>query len=133
MTRKSRTSDEVAVNARIKDAEVLRRRIVGQSFREIAAELGISLSGCHDSYKRAMAATVAPVQEAADEMRQIMREQLDRDLAAIEDRRMQGEPEAIRTHLLILKSKRELEGLDAPTKFTSDQRVEVHITGGEGV
>lgn len=115
------------VIARTKEAEVLRRRIAGQSFRVIAAELGYSVSGAYDAFKRAMAATVAPVQEAADELRQLMRERLSNDLDAIETRRADGDPDAIRVHLQIVKAIRELEGLDAPTQITGDLTVNYRL------
>lgn len=117
------------VAARVKEAEVLRRRIAGQSYRVIAAELGLSVGGAYEAFKRAMAATVLPVQEAADELRTLIRERLNADLDAIEDRRAQGDPEAIRTHLAIIKAQRELEGLDAATQIVGDVTVRYEVVG----
>lgn len=117
------------VIARTKEAEVLRRRIAGQTFRVIAAELDYSVAGAYDAFKRAMAATVLPVQEAADELRVLIRERLNADLDAIEDRRAAGDPDAIRTHLAIIKAQRELEGLDAATQIVGDVTVRYEVVG----
>lgn len=122
-------STEQIVTARLKEAEVLRRRIAGQSFRVIAAELSLSVGGAYEAFKRAMTATVLPVQEAADELRTLIRERLNADLDAIEDRRAQGDPEAIRTHLAIIKAQRELEGLDAATQIVGDVTVRYEVVG----
>lgn len=120
---------EQSLLVRLKEAEVLRRRIAGQSFRVIAAELDYSVGGAYEAFKRAMAATVVPVQEAADELRQLMRERLSNDLDAIELKRADGDPEAIRVHLQIVKAIRELEGLDAPTQVEGNVMVRYEIVG----
>lgn len=128
MSARKPRSDAQIVIQRAKEAEVLRRRIVGESYRVIAAEVGYeSVSGAHDAFKRAMAATITPVQEAADELRMMMRERLDADLKAIESRREQGDPDAIRVHLAIVKAQRELEGLDAPTQVVGDMTVNYRL------
>jgi len=126
-------SDAQLVIQRAKEAEVLRRRIVGQPYRQIAAEVGYeSVSGAFDAFKRAMAATIDPVREAAEEYRTLMQERLEGDLAALAEKRALGDAEAIRVGLAVEKSLRELKGLDAPTQITGDMTVNYRlVTDGQ--
>lgn len=108
------------VQARVREAEILRRRIASQPFRFIAAELGMSVGGVHEAFRRAMAETVDAVRDTADEYRAVMQERLEADLFALSFARAEGDPEAIRTGLAVEKALRELKGLDAPTQITGD-------------
>lgn len=126
-------SDAQAALALEREAEVMRRRINGQPFRDIAEDLEMSASGAYEAFKRAKQRLVDDVALAADEHRTVWRERFERAIAALASRIDAGDAEAIRALAIISDRATRLDGLDAPTKFTSDSRVEVVITGAEGV
>lgn len=112
---------------------IIDARIRGRTYREIADELSMSVSGVCDAFHRVMERTKEETREAELHRRDIVLEQLDADYAALSNAAANGDAEAQRVRLANRLAVRQLLGLDAPTKFTSDSRVEVVITGGESV
>lgn len=97
-----------------KNAEILRLRIKGLTFQQIADEVGFrSASGVYQRYKATLKATI---QEPADELRRLERERLDSLLAAIWPLAMAGKGYAVEKALMIMDRKARMLGLDAPTR-----------------
>lgn len=54
--RRGRRSPAKALLARQREDEIVKRRLRGQSFTAIADAMGMSISACHESFWRALAA-----------------------------------------------------------------------------
>lgn len=136
MTAKKPHSEAQETLSLQREKEVMERRIRHEQFRDIAESMGISLGGAHKAFQRAKARLLDDVVLAADEWRTVMLEGYERDLLAINEAVAAGRlalDVAVARRNQIRDGMRELLGLDAPTRFTSDSKVEVVITGGEGV
>lgn len=106
----------------IETRDALEMRASGMSYRKIAAALGEPLQTVYDRVRREIANIP---KEAADDLRSIEQERLDRSLDRLEEAARAGDVRAIAEQRLIGESRRRLFGLDAPTK--SDARVTVEI------
>lgn len=109
-------SKEVArlIDARQREAEVLKLRRDGLSFDEIARRLGYSdSSGAYRAFKRVMDRTI---QEPADELRRVELARLDYYLKCLQPAIAKGRGYAIEKAIMIQDRRARLLGLDAPTK-----------------
>lgn len=94
------------------ETEVLKRRLVGHAFRDIAEDLGVSVGYAHERYKRALD---RHVQAPAHELRQVEAERLDIALT----RAMQ----------IVTQSPNELRAVEAIDKVARLAEVRARILG----
>lgn len=132
-TRTSSTRTERTVVTAEKDAKAAHLRAMGKPYRAIAAELGMSVSGCYIAVQRAIAAV--PV-EAVNELRAIECQRIDAVIARLWDVVEASHPyvsngkvfydledagpviSALSQILRAGAEKRKLLGLDAPARQT---------------
>ena len=95
------------------DAEALRLRSEGLTYREIAQRLGINSSTAYRRVENALRAIPA---DGVEEMRQLEGERLDKLHAALWERALEGDLSAIDRLLTISARRAKLYGLDAPTR-----------------
>jgi transcriptional regulator with XRE-family HTH domain len=95
------------------DAEALRLRSEGLTYREIAQRLGINSSTAYRRVENALRAIPA---HGVEEMRQLEGERLDKLHAALWERALEGDLSAIDRLLTISARRSKLYGLDAPTR-----------------
>jgi hypothetical protein len=102
--------------------EVFRLRMAGASFREIAAEVGVSTTYAFKLYRDELDARAAEAGELADRERIILSERLEAVILAhwgnLHD------PQSAKVVLAALDRKAKLFGLDAPTKVEHSGSVE---------
>lgn len=117
-------NDEIKRVERRAQAIELRRQ--GKSYREIAAELGINVATAFSDVKAYFAEVVSLSKESIMEVRELELARLDRYLVALErhidgDRICMGcgrpDVRAIEAAVKVGKSRREILGVDAPTKI----------------
>lgn len=110
------------IDAREREAQVLRLRRDGLTFEVIAKRLGFSSSsGAYQAFKRAMDRTV---QQPADEIRKLELERLDYLWEVLQPALAKGRGYAVEKAIMIMDRRARLLGLDAPTKHqltVSDQ------------
>jgi hypothetical protein len=110
------------LDAREREAEVLKLRRDGLTYDVIARRLGYSSpSGAHQAFQRAMARIT---QEPAEEVRRLELERLDYLWECLAPAIAKGRGYAIEKALMIQDRRARLLGLDAPTKHqvqVSDQ------------
>jgi predicted DNA-binding protein (UPF0251 family) len=97
----------------LNDAEALRLRSQGLTYRQIASRLGVNES---TAYRRVQRALEAIPFEEVSEYRQLEQVRLDALQQAIWDKAMSGDLRAIDRVLAILQRRAKLLGLDAPTR-----------------
>ena len=103
------------VKAKERQAEALRLRSQGSSYREIAARLGYAgPSGAHKSVTSALKAVRA---EGVNELRTLHSLRLSELVACLWPRVIKGDPGAARTVIGALQREAALYGLDAPTRY----------------
>jgi hypothetical protein len=112
--------------ARIKDRQALELRTAGATYQQIAAKMGISLSGAGLCVSRAMDALRLEVSEQAEAVRQMELDRLDAMLLGLWEKARRGDPAAIDRVLRIQERRSKYLGLDAPTK--SETSATVHST-----
>ena len=95
------------------DAEALRLRSEGLTYREIAQRLGINSSTAYRRVENALRAIPA---DGVEGLRQLEGERLDRLHAALWERALEGDLPAIDRLLTISARRSKLYGLDAPTR-----------------
>lgn len=84
----------------------------------IAAQIGYATrSSAYRAVSRALQRIRAHTDQTAEQLRQLEDARYDRMLRAIDDKVQQGDPGAIDRALRISKARRELWGLDAPTRI----------------
>ncbi len=109
------TAEEDKIEAR--QADVIRLRVAGFNFREIAAELRVSVSTAHADYVEAMKKIRETTRESAEEVRSVELDRLDRMIRALETKAFgDGDTRAIDTLLKVSERRAKLLGLDAPEK-----------------
>lgn len=91
-------------------------RITGKSYREIAAELGCSVSKAYDDVSAALAKLEAESAEKAAEVRRIELDRIDVMLKGIWPEAEAGDARKIETALKLMERRAKLLGIDAPTK-----------------
>jgi DNA-binding CsgD family transcriptional regulator len=115
------TADEDAIEARQERA--IRLRVQGFNYREIAAELGISVGTAYNDCSAAMKRIREQTRESAEEVRSVELDRLDRMIRALEVKAFgDGDTRAIDTLLKVSERRAKLLGLDAP---------ELHVNVGE--
>ena len=110
-------ADRNAANRAADVARALKLRLDGAQFREIAEEMGRSVSTVHGWVTEAMAEMVA---EPAAEVRRVELARLDRWQRKLEDRLDDADEDAckvIQTALRVQERRAKYLGLDEPTKF----------------
>jgi hypothetical protein len=116
---KSVTSEEVDLDLKKRDARVFELRIQGNTFDQIASEVGFSgPSGAWQAYQRVKESHIF---ESVDEARQLELMRLDEMQFAIWDRAINGELPALQCVLKIMDRRAKLLGLDKPEKIELNQ------------
>jgi hypothetical protein len=107
-----------ALTAQVKEEQALDLRLAGHTFDVIAAQIGYATrSSAYRAVSRALQRIRAHTDQTAEQLRQLEDARYDRMLRAIDDKVQQGDPGAIDRALRISKARRELWGLDAPTRI----------------
>jgi hypothetical protein len=107
-----------ALTAQVKEEQALDLRLAGHTFDVIAAQVGYaSRSSAYRAVERAFQRIRAHTDQTAEQLRQLEDARYDRMLRAIDDKVQQGDPGAIDRALRISKARRDLWGLDAPTRI----------------
>lgn len=109
---------KVNVKAKERQAEALRLRSQGCSYREIAARLGYA--GPSGAYKSVTSALKAVQAEGVAELRTLHSLRLSELVACLWPRVIKGDPTAARAVLGALQREASLYGLDAPTRYEID-------------
>jgi AcrR family transcriptional regulator len=117
MTTNSRGGFVKTAEDALKDAEALKLRSEGLTYREVAERLGINTSTAYRRVENALRAIPA---DGVDEMRQLEGERLDKLHAALWDRALEGDLQAIDRLLTISNRRAKLFGLDAPTRQVNE-------------
>lgn len=105
-------------------AEALKLRRRGTTYRQIAAQLGVSAQQAHRDVTQALRDIVPS--DVAEDVRHMEADRLDGMLEAIWPRVEQGEPRAIEVALQLMARRAALLGLDAP------KRTEAEVTVHDG-
>ena len=124
MTQNSRGGYVKTLENAENDAEALRLRSLGHSFREIAEMLNINTS---TAYRRVQNALVAVPYELVDELRTLEGLRLDELHAAIWENAINGDLRSVDRVLAIMKRRAKLYGLDVPRKLIEDNPLS-HMT-----
>ena len=127
MTQNSRGGYVKTLENAENDAEALRLRSLGHSFREIAEMLNINTS---TAYSRVQNALVAVPYELVDELRTLEGLRLDELHAAIWENAINGDLRSVDRVLAIMKRRAKLYGLDVPRKLIEDNPLS-HMTAEE--
>jgi len=117
MTTNSRGGFVKTADDALKDAEALKLRSEGLTYREIAERLGINTSTAYRRVENALRAIPA---DGVDEMRQLEGERLDKLHAALWERALEGDLQAIDRLLTISNRRAKLFGLDASTRQVNE-------------
>jgi hypothetical protein len=96
----------------IRQAEALKLRLIGAGYAEIAQQRGYASP--EGAWKAVRAGLKRTLQEPADQVRRLEVDRLDSLLAAVWQKAIAGDGEAIDRALRIMKRRAELLGLDAP-------------------
>jgi len=113
MTTNSRGGFVKTADDALRDAEALKLRSEGLTYRQIAELLGINTSTAYRRVENALRAIPA---DGVEEMRQLEGERLDKLHAALWDRALEGDLPAIDRLLTISARRSKLFGLDSPTR-----------------
>ena len=103
---------EGKLTATQKQAEALRLRTKGFEYSEIADRVGYR--GESGAYKAVMAGLKKTLQEPADELRKMEAERLDRMMAGLWDKAIDGDTWSVDRVLNIMERRARLLGLDKP-------------------
>jgi hypothetical protein len=106
-----------ALTAQVKEQQALDRRLAGHTFDAIAQQLGYaSRSSAYRAVERALQRIRVQADQTAETLRALEDARYDRLLRAIEAQVQQGDLAAVDRALRISKARRELWGLDVPTR-----------------
>ena len=94
----------------------LQMRLAHATYEEIGAALGVSRQTACVYVTEELDARKRECAEAADKIRDMERDRLDRMAKAIEDKVLAGDPAAIAVSLKIAERRAKLLGLDSPQK-----------------
>jgi chemotaxis protein histidine kinase CheA len=110
-----------ALTAQVKEQQALDLRLAGHTFDGIAQQLGYaSRSSAYRAVERALQRIRVQADQTAETLRALEDARYDRLLRAIEAQVQQGNLAAIDRALRISKARRELWGLDAPTRVDAE-------------
>ena len=123
MPGESKTSPR-RIAAKERQRQALELRKAGVTLDEIAKAVGFkSRQAAHDSIQRAL---MAIPRLAAEELRNLDLERLDKLALAVWPKALQGDIQAINAALAILTRRAKLLGLEAPVKFEGEVQQYVH-------
>jgi hypothetical protein len=108
-----RGSDVAAAERRVKATELRAR---GRTYREIAAELGVSLRAAHRHVQAGLRALHKEMVGHAREMTALELKRLEAPVPALADAVLAGDLDAIDCWRKLSESRRKLAGLDAPER-----------------
>lgn len=114
--KRRRASHAPRVDAALRKADAVELRRKGWSFERIAKEVGVSISTAHRYITSELEKVAAETAEAAEQVRQLELERLDRALAAVFQRVDDGDDKAIATMLRLQERRAKLLGLDTPDR-----------------
>jgi len=106
--------DNRIVRGRQREIESLELRKAGLTYRQIGERLGITEQGAHAAVMRALRRLNERITEAAEEVRRLELERLDRLLLALWPQAAKGNQGAVDRVLRIMERRARLLGLDAP-------------------
>lgn len=111
---KGKRSESKEIDRETKRGMALERRREGASYRDIAIELGVSISTAHEWVHAALADVTALNQDKATELRELEAERLDHILQKLWPRVNRGNLSAIDRALRVILQRAKLLGLEAP-------------------
>jgi len=120
------------IQAAQRELEAIQLRLAGATFAQIAEKVGYrGPQGAQSAVKRGLARIRGKAEEIAEVLRGVEDSRYDRILRAIDPQVRQGHLGAVDRALRVSKARRELWGLDAPTKtdVTSGGQT-IHVIGG---
>lgn len=102
-------------------------RTQGHTYQQIADACGVSMSAAYKAVCTYLEQTRAIAREAAEEVRRIELDRLDRMLAAVAPKAEDGDLQAVQTAIKLQERRAKLLGLDAPaeTRTTHDAAPDV--------
>lgn len=100
-----------------REQEVVKLRRGGLTWDLIGERVGLSISGAHKAYERALARAVA---EDVEAIRQLETERLDLAQSAIWGKVLQGDNPSIQSLIRIMERRAKLLGLDQPTRIQAE-------------
>jgi hypothetical protein len=107
-----------ALTTQLKEEHALDLRLAGHTYDVIAAQVGYaSRSSAYRAVERAFQRIRAHTDQTADQLRQLEDARYDRMLRAIDAKVQQGDLVAIDRALRVSQARRQLWGLDAPTRI----------------
>lgn len=107
----------VTIPVRERELRALELRRAGCSYREIAQTMGLSISKVHRHVKRAYDRLLHQVEDAAEDVRAVELDRLDRLLRGIWQRAAGGDVRAIDRVLKIMERRAAIMGTDAPRRL----------------
>ena len=120
------------IQAAQRELEAIQLRLAGATYAQIAKGVGYrGPSGAQAAVKRGLKRIRGKAEEIAEVLRGVEDSRYDRILRAIDPQVRQGHLGAVDRALRVSKARRELWGLDAPTKtdVTSGGQT-IHVIGG---
>lgn len=106
-----------AIKKAQRQAEALKMRRAGLSYRDIADQLNVSIGRAHGLVSEAITQLIEAVQETADHVRAIELERIDRMIMGLHSSATSGNPAAVAAMLKCMERRAKYLGLDAPTKI----------------
>lgn len=104
-------------NLTLRQWQCLELRRKGKTYRDIAAELHISVSTAHQHVSAAIASIREESNETAEQIVAVEIERLDRALVALDEKIDDGDTKAIETMIKLQDRRARYLGLDSPTKI----------------
>ena len=105
----------IMLGAAAKKAQVVELRLAGATYRQIHAQLGISLGQAHHYVTEALDELAQQARESAEQLRDLDLMRLDGMMVKLAK---DDSPRAIDTKLRIMERRAKLMGLDAPTEIS---------------
>ena len=124
MSGRSKNPKQVA-NRLIRQAEALKLRAHGYTFRAIAQEMKCNVATAHSMVNDAFAAERKGISEAKADLVELELLRCDTYLKAIADKIQDGDVQAVNTALKVADRRARLLGLDAPAKLEHSGSVTV--------
>jgi len=100
-----------------REQQALDLRVMGKSYMQIAQILGISKAGAHNATVRAIKKLQTATNEAAEQVRELEVQRLDKMLAIVMAQVEMGDLGAVDRALKIMARRASLLGLDAPERL----------------
>jgi hypothetical protein len=103
---------------RERTTKALELRIMGASYRQIAAQLQVALKTAYHDVQDELGRLDAVIKEKAERMRELEAQRLDQLTVALAPTLRAGDPRAIATAVRLMERRAKLFGLDAPTELS---------------